>query len=191
MKKLAAEREWLIYQRLARRAKNGYKVPEGFLDCAASFGQFFVTVDKAMKGAEKLAQMRRSDEYGCSDLAKIRKEYPMNTIFEEAIYAHIEGKYKQSDKAKHDRPKKEPTNRILTIEAMRAYRAGYHTLNAFIESAKNESVIGLKLIETEKGNKRVFELVWDSLPLDEKEEAKLTAYSTLENWWAATLKKPI
>ena len=40
--KTASEKEWLIYQRLARRAKNGYKVPEGFLDCAASFGQFFV-----------------------------------------------------------------------------------------------------------------------------------------------------
>ena len=189
--KTASEKEWLIYQRLARRAKNGYKVPEGFLDCAASFGQFFVTVDKAMKGAEKLAQMRRSDEYGCSDLAKIRKEYPMNTIFEEAIYAHIEGKYKQSDKAKHDRPKKKPTKRILTIEAMRKSRANEHTLKEFIETAANGSVDGLELNESEKDNKRVFELVWDSLPLDEKEEAKLTAYSTLENWWAATLKKPI
>ena len=185
--KTASEKEWLIIQRLARRAKNGYKVPEGFLDYAASFGQVIVTSDKTMKDAETLAKMSRSDEYGVSDITKYMKENPISTSFARAIHKHIEGKYTQSDIAKLLRPKKEPTIRALTIEAMRAYRVNYHTLNDFIESAKNESIDGLELKETEKDNKRVFELVWDSL----KEKAKLTAYSTLENWWAATLKKPI
>jgi len=191
MKKLAAEREWFFYKRLARRAENGYKVPQEFIDCAASFGQFIVTGDKAMKDAETLAKMSRSDEYGGSDITKYLKENPISTGFARAIHKHIEGKYTQSDTAKYPRPKKKPTKRILTIEAMRKSRANEHTLKEFIETAANESVGGLELNESEKDNKRVFELVWDSLPLDKKEEAKLTAYSTLENWWAAALKKPI
>ncbi len=104
MKKSASEREWLIYQRLARRAKNGYKVPEGFLDCAASFGQFFVTGDKAMKDAETLAKMSRSDEYGGSDITKYLKENPISTSFARAIHNYVENNHKQSDRGKKDRP---------------------------------------------------------------------------------------
>ena len=92
---------------------------------------------------------------------------------------------RQSDIAKYDRPKKSPSNRSLTIESMREWRKKSHTLEQFIESAINGSVDGLELNESEKDNKRVFELEWDSLPLDKKEEAKLTAYSTLEKWWTA------
>ena len=92
---------------------------------------------------------------------------------------------RQSDIAKYARPKKSPSNRSLTIESMREWRKKSHTLEQFIESAINGSVDGLELNESEKDNKRVFELEWDSLPLDKKEEAKLTAYSTLEKWWTA------
>jgi hypothetical protein len=94
-------------------------------------------------------------------------------------------------KASFPRPKKNPTIRALTIESMRACRADYHTLNDFIESAKNDSVKGLELEETEKDNKRVFELKWESLPEKEDKDVKLTSYSTLEKWWAAALKKPM
>jgi len=191
MKKSVAERELLIIQRLARRAINGYKVPQEFIDFAASFGQFIVTGNKTMKDAETLAKMRRSDEYGGSDITQYLKEKPINTGFAMAIHRHIEGKYKQSDTAKHPRPKKNPTIRKLTIESMRSCRADYHTLNDFIESAKNDSVKGLELEETEKDNKRVFELKWESLPEKEDKDVKLTSYSTLEKWWAAALKKPM
>ena len=104
MKKSASEREWLIIQLLARRAKNGYKVPEGFLDCAASIGHVFVTGDKAMKDAEKLAKMYRSDEYGVSYIVEYKKINPISTPFAEAIHKYVENNHKQSDRGKKDRP---------------------------------------------------------------------------------------
>lgn len=143
MKKSAAEREWLFYQRLARRAENGYKVPQEFIDCAASFGQFIVTGDKSMKDAETLAKMRRSAEYGGSDITDYLNKNPIGTGLVQAIHNHTEGNYKQSDRAKKERHKKEL--RTLTMKSMSKWRFGEHKLAEFIESAANDSIDGLKL----------------------------------------------
>ncbi len=86
--------------------------------------------------------------------------------------------------ASFPRPKKNSTKRTLTIESMREWRVNFNTLDGFIESAKNESIDGLELKETEKGNKRVFELEWGSLLEKEDKEVKLTSYSALQNWWS-------
>jgi hypothetical protein len=85
------------------------------------------------------------------------------------------------------RPKKTPTNRSLTIESMHRWRTDDHTLDEFIESAKAGSVDGLELEESEKNNKRVFKLAWDSLI---QKDTKTVTHSTLEKWWAAGKTKP-
>ena len=81
-------------------------------------------------------------------------------------------------------PRTKKPLKTLTIETMREWRLNFNTLDGFIESAKNESIDGLELKETEKDNKRVFELQWESLLEKEDKDVKLTSYSTLQKWWS-------
>lgn len=81
MKKSAEERMWLYYQRLARRAKKGLKVPQEFLDCAARLGLLAVKGMKSTSKASQLSEMIHSHENGLSSIQEYLNEHPI-TAFE-------------------------------------------------------------------------------------------------------------
>ena len=190
MRKSLEEREWLYYQRLARRAKKGLKVPQEFLDCADSLGLLVVKTDKANKDAALLTKMRRSDEHGLSSIQEYLNEHPVDALTFMRLLT-VEKANQQSDAGRKPRPKTKPTIRTLTIESMHKWRTDSHTLDEFIESAKTRSIDDLSLEESEKDNKRIFKLTWDSLIQKEKSDKKpVVAYSTLGKWWTIAEIRP-
>jgi hypothetical protein len=96
-------------------------------------------------------------------------------------------------KSKLPRPKKNPTNRSLTMEAMKKYRLEDHTIKEFIQSALNGNfdpleltltkgnVSDLNLIKTAKSTK--YKLIWPDI-----KPTNVTPYSTLQDWFTDCLK---